>query len=58
MTQALFAPSNGTGVELFYKVQVTPWLDISPDIQYIKPGLLSRIADEAYVFGVRVNVFL
>jgi len=58
VTQALFAPRNGTGVELFYKVQVTPWLDISPDIQYIKPGLLSRIADEAYVFGVRVNVFL
>jgi len=58
VTQALFAPTNGTGVELFYKVQVTPWLDISPDIQYIKPGLLSRIADEAYVFGVRVNVFL
>ena len=58
VTQALFAPTNGTGVELFYKVQVTPWLDISPDIQYIKPGLLSRIADEAYVFGVRVNMML
>jgi porin len=56
--QALFAPTNGTGVELFYKVQVTPWLNVTPDIQYIKPGLLSRIADEAYVFGVRVNVFL
>ena len=58
VTQALFAPTNGTGVELFYKVQVTPWLDISPDIQYIKPRLLSRIADEAYVFGVRVNMML
>jgi len=58
VTQALFAPSNGTGVELFYKVQVTPWLNVTPDLQYIKPGLLSRIADEAYVFGVRVNVFL
>jgi porin len=56
--QALFAPTDGTGVELFYKVQVTPWLNVTPDIQYIKPGLLSRIADEAYVFGVRVNMML
>lgn len=55
--QALFAPRNGTGVELFYSVQVTPWLNVTPDLQYIKPGL-SRLADEAFVFGVRVNMIL
>jgi porin len=57
VSQIVFGPRNGTGVELFYKFQVTPWLDISPDIQYIKPGL-GRIADEAFVFGWRVNMML
>jgi porin len=56
--QTLFAPRDGTGVELFYKVRVTPWLHVTPDFQYIKPGLLSRLADEAYVFGIRVNMVL
>ena len=55
--QALVGYRNGTGVELFYKVQVTPWLDVTPDIQYIKPRF-NAIADEAFVFGVRVNVML
>ena len=55
--QALFGIRNGTGVELFYSVQVTPWLDVAPDIQYIRPGL-GRLADEAFVFGLRVNLKL
>ncbi len=55
--QALFAIRNGTGVELFYNFQVTPWLNITPDLQYIKPGL-SKVADEAFVFGWRVNMLL
>jgi porin len=58
VTQALFAPRNGTGVELYYQFQLTPWLAITPDLQYIKPGLLSRQADDAYIFGVRVNMIL
>lgn len=56
--RALFNPVDGTGVELFYNVQVTPWLYVTPDIQYIQPGLLSRLAGEAYVFGLRVNIML
>ena len=55
--QALFGVRNGTGVELFYSFQVTPWLNIAPDLQYIRPGL-SKIADEAFVFGLRVNMRL
>jgi porin len=58
VTQALFGPRNGTGVELYYQFQLTPWLAITPDVQYIKPGLLSRQADDAYIFGVRVNMVL
>jgi len=57
IAQALLAPRNGTGVELFYNIQVTPWLTITPDIQYIKPGF-NAIADEAFVFGWRVNMML
>jgi porin len=55
--RALFGPRNSTGVELVYNVRVTPRLNITPDIQYIKPGL-GAIADEVFVFGWRVNVML
>jgi len=55
--QTLFGIRNGTGVELFYKFQVTPWLNITPDVQYIKPGL-GALADEAFVFGFRANIIL
>jgi porin len=57
LSQTVFGFRNGTGVELFYKVQVTPWLDFTPDIQYIKPGL-GALADEAFVFGWRANMIL
>lgn len=55
--QALFGIRNGTGVELFYSAQVTPWLNITPDLQYIRPGL-HAIAENAFVFGLRANVKL
>ena len=38
LPQALFGPRNGTGVEAFYNFQVTPWLNVSPDVQYIQAG--------------------
>lgn len=52
--QALFGPRDGTGVESFYSFQATPWCAISPDVQYIKPEA-SAIADDAFVYGVRLN---
>jgi len=57
LARRVFAPRNETGVELYYNVQVTPWLNITPDVQYIK-GALSAFADEAFVFGWRVNMKL
>jgi carbohydrate-selective porin OprB len=48
---------NGTGVELFCNFHVTHWLNITPDIQYIKQGLCA-IADEAFVFGWRAHMNL
>lgn len=55
--QALFAPRDGTGVELFYNFQVNPWLNVTPDIQLIRPEA-SAIADDAFVYGLRLNAKL
>ncbi len=57
LPQAIFGPRNGTGVEAYYKIQVNPWMDISPDLQYIHPGN-GVIANDAFVYGVRVNMAL
>ncbi len=54
---ALFGPRDGTGVEMFYNVQVTPWLNVTPDVQYIHPGA-GAIADDAFIGGLRVTVKL
>ncbi len=53
--QAVFGPRDGTGVEAFYNFQVTPWMNITPDVQYIHPGA-GAIADDAFVYGVRASV--
>ena len=43
------------GIELFYNIEVTPWLHITPDFQYIiDPG--GGLADDAYVFGIRTQM--
>ncbi|MFO1040418.1 MAG: carbohydrate porin [Planctomycetaceae bacterium] len=57
LPQAIFGPRDGTGIEAYYKMQVNPWMDISPDVQYIHPGA-GAIADDAFVYGVRVNMKL
>ncbi len=55
--QALFGPRDGTGVEAYYNFQVTPMINITPDVQYIHPEA-SAIADDAFVYGVRMNIKL
>ncbi len=57
LPQAIFGPRDGTGVEAYYKIQVNPWMDVSPDVQYIHPGA-GAIADDAFVYGLRVNMKL
>lgn len=47
-----------TGGELYYRIQLTPWLAITPDIQYIAdPGGL-RSARDALVFALRARIAL
>lgn len=35
---AVFGPRSGIGVELFYNFQFGPWLNITPDVQWLRPG--------------------
>jgi len=54
--QAEFTKSNETALEWFYNIEVTPWLHVSPDVQYIfNPGGDASVND-AVVLGVRVQV--
>ena len=57
LPQKLLAPQDGTGVEMFYNFEVTPWLNVTPDIQYISPGNRA-ISNDAIVYGLRVNMTL
>lgn len=52
---ALFGPCDGMGVEWFYNIQATRWLNITPDLQWIRPGLGAIATDSAFVYGLRAN---
>ena len=43
------------GMEAYYNIAVTPWLQITPDIQYIKSGLPS--VNDSVVLGTRVQMY-
>jgi porin len=47
--------SSGNAVEIFYNVQVTPWLNVTPDLQYLTPNA-NRIASDSFLYGLRANV--
>jgi porin len=49
-----FNPEDGTGVEIFYNIAVTPWFELTPDLQIIDGGIAK--ADTAVLFGVRGNL--
>ena len=45
---------DGQGVELFYNIAVTPWLNVTPDFQVIVPA--RENVDTAVVAGLRAKV--
>ncbi len=47
--------SRETGFELYYAIQVTPWMTLTPDIQYIVQPGGSRDAADSIVFAVRAR---
>ncbi|MBN8627520.1 MAG: carbohydrate porin [Planctomycetes bacterium] len=53
--QFLFGPRDGTGLEMFYNFQITRFLNVTPDVQFIRPEA-SALADEAFVYGLRANI--
>jgi porin len=57
LPRAVFDPQDGTGVEIFHNFRITPWMSLTPDVQYIRPGNRG-IADDAFVYGLRLNLIL
>jgi porin len=49
-----FRPEDGTGVELFYNIALTPWFQLTPDLQIIDGGIPNT--DTAVIPGVRGNL--
>ncbi|MBX2851074.1 MAG: carbohydrate porin [Phycisphaeraceae bacterium] len=50
-----FTDEAETAVELFYKAQITPWLSLKPDLQYIaNPGGVGL--DDAWVTTLRLEL--
>ncbi len=50
------AQENETGLELTYRAQITPWLAIQPDIQYIIHPNTDPQLSNATVIGVRLEI--
>jgi porin len=44
---------SSSGIEAYYRVQVFPWLQISPDIQYLIGTALPGSSDDTVVLGLR-----
>ena len=42
------------GVEAYYNFAVTPWMQVSADVQWISPGIKRN--KSALVFGSRLNL--
>jgi porin len=54
LAAALGGIGDGQGVELYYDIAVTPWLHITPDLQFIIPA--REAIDTATVAGVRARL--
>jgi porin len=51
-----FSASHETAMELYYNAQVTPWLSLTPSVQYVfNPGGDHNV-DDAVVVGFRLQM--
>jgi porin len=50
--------SSSSGFEAFYNFHVTPWLQVSPDVQYLISPALNPAGDDTLVVGLRALVLL
>jgi porin len=49
---------SSEGVEAFYRFQVTNWLQVSPDVQYLLDPGIQKGADDTLVLGLRALIHL
>ncbi len=42
------------GVEFYYEAEITPWFNVTPDLQIVDPGL--GASDTAVILGLRGNI--
>ena len=47
-------PGDGQGVELYYRIAVTEFFHITPDLQIVKPNVVSL--NTAIVAGIRAKI--
>jgi carbohydrate-selective porin OprB len=55
----LFDPRDAQVIETYYGYQVTPAIEMTPDVQWVR-GMLSGLTegDDAIVAGLRLNMKL
>ncbi len=51
-----FSASHETAVEAYYSIQITPWLNVTPSVQYIANPGGDRDVDDAVVGGIRLQI--
>ena len=50
-----FSAEHETVMEMYYKAALTPWVSLSPSVQYVfNPG--GDSGDDAVVLGLRVQI--
>lgn len=54
--RAIFGPRNGPGVEFYYNYQATPWLNVTADVQWLRPGAGAISDNNAFIYGLRMNI--
>ncbi|MCE9534691.1 MAG: carbohydrate porin [Planctomycetes bacterium] len=55
LPRAIVGNRDGMGVEAFYNFQLSPWMNLTPDFQIIKPEA-GAFAKTAYIGGLRLNL--
>jgi porin len=56
MASSTYYEDYESAVELYYNIQISPWLNVTPDVQYIaNPGGAKGVSD-AIIFGVRTQM--
>lgn len=53
---ATYTEDYESALEVYYNAQVTPWLNISPSIQYIANPNGNRAVSDAVILGIRVQM--